>query len=165
MISLSWDTRPLEDPEAMRRSQSEQSAREKVGDGKLPNMYWVGVSNVFLTNIQNPGSNDYEASCDVFAYTHQAPNGNLWGPFSTYRDAHAFLDKLTDDMPWDNEYKEVQWNQVTIEDRLVGTIYEGIWREYYDTDESDEEPEASWDIIDDTRMVEEIMRERGAEFE
>jgi len=130
------------------------TAREMVGDGKLPNLYWVSMSSQFYTNKGN-ARNSFDWSGEV--YENFPDRFKMFGPFETFHEAK---DKLHDlrlehcriepEEPWPYYYT------VEIEDRFTGTLYSEGWLEHY--------PNSSWEVQDDTKYTRKAMEELGAEF-
>jgi len=114
-----------------------------VGDGKLPNMYWVSISNHYYYFDED--SNSLES------ITERDPDFKIEGGtvavFSTFREALEFADKNS----W-------QGDDITIEDRLTGQIWEQF--KFVHMIEKEE-----YETHDDTRWTKEHMKELGVEFE
>jgi len=112
-----------------------------VGDGNLPNVYWVSFSNYYY--VENEDG-------DMVSIDEIDPDfkgdGGVVAVFSTFRDAMNYIDKYQSDI------------HVMVEDRLTGVIWESYKYERIETVEH-------WDIIDDTAWTKKHMKEMGVEFE
>ena len=95
----------------MTQEQIKKMAREMVGDGQLPNMWFVTYGPYIMSSVN--GDVDYEQiegyDDDKDIYT--------FGPFSSYEAARTCYDLQ------DLDY-ETGVGQVFIEDRLCGTVTE-----------------------------------------
>ena len=146
-----------------------KTAREIVGDDKLPNKYWVSISDQWLTNKANKAnkeSNHYDWSGDVYKDLPEAYE--IYGPFDTFEQATEKFDELQNecDSP---ENVDSKFHSVQIEDRLTGTLYEGTWREtLYEKKYRGEKLRMvsfEWEVTDDTSFTRREMERRGATFE
>lgn len=126
--------------------------RDKIGDGKFPNQYWVSYSN------------DYEylhdGNCvgwigDLIP-TFKSKGKTIAKPFKTYAAAKRFCDY---EFSLGTEYAGVIVNRINIEDRLSGELYEKTRCLLPDSAEfMDEDRE-------DTGFTEEKMAKNGYKFE
>jgi hypothetical protein len=87
---------------------------EQIGDGKLPNKYWVSVHNNFFYESK-PGFWDWADGRDGFKV-----EGKTFGPFSTYAEAR----KLFDSIQAGELYDGIIVKGKTIEDRMSGEVAE-----------------------------------------
>jgi hypothetical protein len=155
-----------ESPEEMTSGDPEQMAREMVGDGNLPNKYWVYKDTQWYTNKDQDAeeSNVFDWSGEV--YEDVPDKSEFIGMFDTFEEAvHAakgeYLPSPEDD--WDD------FHNVYIEDRLSGTIFQGVWYEYVQTHDTRfkkgtfSEFEFEWS--DDSKYTKEEMERRGETFE
>lgn len=90
------------------------SARNKVGDGKTPNKYFVSVSNDYY--ITDPKENTLNWASESKSFKAE---GKTIKEFDNYQDAKAFAQsfKLGD------KSDGLEVNSVFIEDRLTGEVY------------------------------------------
>ncbi|MCK4545417.1 hypothetical protein KAU43_07750 [candidate division WOR-3 bacterium] len=120
-----------------------------VGDSKLPNYYWVSTSNHFYVyhpiDLEMVGIDEIDKDLlDKEDRDFQLKGGTV-AVFSTYREARDFAEMQSDD-------------NVTIEDRLSGVLYENRklkmqeWKEHFETHE-------------DTQFTRDTMRKKGVDFE
>jgi len=137
---------------------------EYVGDGKLPNLYWVSADHGYYYLFGNE-----LIECSEIDGEGCYGKGGTIGVYETFDEALRVADSLF----YSNEYSRV-W----IEDRLTGVIYE-MFKYYmihkgrtYDPDtgkvgenvyiiDTDNEYEEIWD---DTQFTIEHLRECGYEF-
>ena len=114
---------------------AQTTARKMVGDGKLPNKYWVSITDQWLTNKANKDekeNNNYDWSGSV--YNQELEAYECFGPFDTFAEAKAKADQLANEeiVSPEDEYEkkypgQKNYYSVQIEDRLTGTCYEGAW--------------------------------------
>jgi hypothetical protein len=86
----------------------------QIGDGKLPNKYWVSVHNNFFYESK-PGFWDWADERDGFKV-----EGNVVGVFSTYAKARELFDSI----PAGEVFDGVLVRGKTIEDRMSGEVAE-----------------------------------------
>lgn len=94
----------------------EQMAINQVGDGKVPNKFFLTLSNEMLINIPGTNSSNYATELDTPLVVVSA------GYFNTLPEAKAWVNENIDTM--DDDPKTVK--RVYIEDRLQGEVYEQI---------------------------------------
>jgi hypothetical protein len=147
----------------MKLSAAQKSARKMVGDGKSPNMYWVSGSVDWLTN--KSGSDGYDWASDH--YKLPKVKSELFGPFDTFEEAKAKAQEIADECAQPDELLE-SLHSVQIEDRLTGTLYEGVWVETWEKrqylTETVSEVSVDWEWMDDTSFTVETMQKRGETF-
>jgi hypothetical protein len=122
---------------------------KQIGDGKLPNRYWVSISE-----------NYYIQQGDYLNWISEAiPDYKVGGEtlvkLNTYTAARRWIDVH---LTLGYKYEEIQVNCITIEDRISGEIYSHI-QAFYPKEARVEDIEAV-----DTRFTAEKMAEAGQEF-
>jgi hypothetical protein len=130
----------------------------QVGDGELPNKYWVSKSNQFYTNKDSDESNDFNWSGEV--YPHQIDMHEELGVFHRFKDALRVAEALDLSSP---EVGLDDWHSVQIEDRLTGTCYAIVWYEHVDVMSGVKT--YSLETHNDTKFTKDNMREKGHTFE
>ena len=90
-----------------------------IGDGKLPNMFWVSLSNDYSYHHKDDRVNYIDWIGDIMP-SFKSEGKTIATPFSTYEEAKRFCDNLYLGLPCDNFIL----NRITIEDRLSGQVYE-----------------------------------------
>ena len=119
----------------------------QIGDGKLPNKYWVSISEDYLY--------ESEAHCWDWASDRGGkdanPKGKTLAVFSTYAKAREFFESI----PIGEDYEGVMVRSKTIEDRLSGEIAEETSRETT-TLEADE--------TENLEFTKKEMAKRGVKF-
>lgn len=121
------------------------SYKNLIGDGKFPNKYWVSESNDYL--IRETVNGDHLLT----SYSEKHPDYKLEGktypkPFKTFKEAECFANSLFD-------------NQITIEDRLSGQVYESVKIVCESCGKED------WETFYEIKYTKEIMEENGYKFE
>jgi len=157
-------------------SNAEITAREMVGDNKLPNKYWVSISDEWMSNKLHKddpeNNNSYDGSSEV--YDNLPENAyKLYGPFDTFAGAKEKMDELAEECssPEDDAKfpNQKNYHSVQMEDRLSGQIYTGEWYEHWYAKEYRGEKimevTFEWEWRRDTKFTEEEMAKRGATFE
>jgi len=138
----------------VRLDANEYNPVEMVGDGKLPNIYWVTASTYFKVLING---------CIEWADDLMKENNievKLFDPvpFSTFKEAvlYAKADVLGE------EPSEEYSNSIVIEDRLSGVVWETSLVAY---------PRKKWggwgfeiETYDDTKWTRDHMKELGEVF-
>ena len=122
---------------------------KQIGDGKLPNKYWVSISNDYL--YFNSKHNAWDWISDLQLVT---PQSKALVTFPTFKEAIEF----TFTLPFQNEYQNIQINTIVIEDRLSGEVYEKTL--YWNPLSGLCLPEERIDI----EFTKKAMEERGAIF-
>ena len=112
-------------------TKAEKNARAMVGDGKLPNRYFVILSPYFLTNKNNfkdeKISNCYDGSSEVYGESKLKCETF---EFRTFKEARNKAEELANErIVSPSEHEEDDFHSVFIEDRLSGEIYNGTWIE------------------------------------
>lgn len=129
----------------------------EVGDGMVPNMYWVSWSNDFY--ICKDGMCDWASDTVKFKVT-----GGTKGPFKTFSQAMRVLEDLAYENMEQSPRME-NMNFISVDDRLSGQIYERAIRAY--ETESMVGKGYSYEIESyrDTKFTEENLAKRGMRFE
>ncbi len=86
-----------------------------IGDGKLPNKYWVSVSNDYYYFNKETGGYDWISELKIFP-----EQGKTIKQFTTFANALKFVDE---ELPLNCDYDNVRVNTITIEDRLSGEVF------------------------------------------
>jgi hypothetical protein len=94
---------------------------KQIGDGKLPNKYWVSISEDFLYYDNYQGAFTWDSDRNPEAN----PKCRTIRVFKTYREARAFLDSL----PMGGYYDGILVNGAEIEDRITGEVANRVLRE------------------------------------
>jgi len=126
-----------------------------IGDGKLPNLYWVLWSNDFY--ICENGLCDWASGKIKIK-----PKGGSAGPFKTFKEALNYIERNIFISP---EPTEEGPNSVFVEDRITGQIWEqSIYAYKKDTLMG---PAYNFEIetVDDTKFTREYLEKKGLEFE
>lgn len=134
-------------------NKAEKSARMQGGDGKLPNLYWVSTADDWL-ECPDIDSNTFDWAHDIHKNLPQA-DGETFGPFKTFAEAEAKAEKLQH-----NDLVEIgtEGNKmVTIEDRLSGVIYEGVYSVWHTKQGPYTITHIEWDWRDDTGYTREKL--------
>jgi len=87
---------------------------KQIGDGNLPNKYWVSVSNDYY--YYNPEVEGWDWISDVQRFEVKTA---MLKCFTTYKSARAFIDSMHLGMEIDG----LTVNSIFIEDRLSGELY------------------------------------------
>lgn len=128
--------------------------KAQIGDDKLPNKYWVSVSNDFF--ICKNGVCDWASESLNFK-----PKGKTLKMFDTFIEALQYIDNnvFLSDVP-----KEDTDNFINIDDRISGEIWHsGIY--VYDSSQGlIKSKKIEYETYRDTRFTEDEMRKRGYEF-
>lgn len=101
----------------MRRSRqrsSRFSPRMNIGDGKIPNKYYVSASSDFL--VFKNGQGDWASEKLGF----KAKSIGKGKTFNKYKDAIKYADYLSEQFPENPDMNTL--NHVTVEDRLSGEV-------------------------------------------
>ncbi|MCR4334565.1 MAG: hypothetical protein NUV47_02470 [Patescibacteria group bacterium] len=124
----------------------------QIGDGKLPNKYWVTIHEDYHIMIER-GTLDWMSS-----YLKDfKPKGKTLPPVTTYKHAR----KIANEYYLGIEEDGIVVNTVSIEDRLSGQLYERS--QVFNpkgTKKMHEHEE-----FEDTRFTKEKMKEKGYIFE
>jgi len=92
---------------------------KQIGDGKLPNKYWVSISEdyYYYKNDEEGGVWTWLGDLGLFK-----PKGKTVALFDTYKEAREFVE----DIPFDYGHEEIHVNSIFIEDRLSGQVFEKV---------------------------------------
>ena len=91
-------------------------ARKQIGDGKMPNKYWVSISSDY--SYVDEGCIEYIG--DIYPeWEKKYSVGELLEVFSSYKEARRHANLYFIGM----SYKDYVVNRITIEDRLTGEVY------------------------------------------
>lgn len=139
---------------------AEKTAREQVGDGKLPNRYWVCIHSDWLEQSKE---HEYESARDLHPDMPAGKESKTFGPYATFRGAIKKAEELIQQEIGEPGLGDYQ--MVTIEDRISGTIWEGTYTVY-------KKQQGIYEILvfdfgrnDDSQYTRDEMAERGVEFE
>jgi len=96
-----------------------------IGDGKLPNLFWVSLSNDYSYSHKEKYK-DGEMCCidwigDIIP-TFKSKGKTIAKPFTSYELAKEFCDTLC--LGEKSDYGDFIVNRINIEDRLSGEVYE-----------------------------------------
>jgi hypothetical protein len=128
------------------------SHKTLIGDGKLPNLYWVSLSNDYLY-LHDGNCLDWIG--DLLKDGFKSIGKTFDMPFDTYKAAKEFCDGLYLGMPFENFII----NRINIEDRLSGELYEKTKVFNLYSGKITEQEYAT------TRYTEKAMKESGCKFE
>ena len=142
----------------MNKYGSEKSARAQVGDGKLPNKYWVCTSGEYYVNRFADGVSCSEWAGEVYP-DFKAEKGETYGPFDTFAEALAVYNDKRDYCA--EPTVENALHSLVIEDRISGEVYQGIWTEYTKKAGRYLIPSFQWSDYDETKFTREKL---GADF-
>ncbi len=142
----------------IKRNPKKTSYRNKIGDGKSPNMYWVSWGNDFY--ICKNGQCDWASDTQKFKSTGKTnPKG-----FKTFKEALQYIDNnvFISDVP-----KTDTINNITIEDRHSGQVWEQTIHAYQKKTEGIMSG-TGWkfeiETHQDTGFTKDEMEKRGEEF-
>ena len=151
-------------------SNVKQMASEMVGDGKLPNKYFVFENYEFYV-MEKPGRMDWAGDAG-FKFAEGESETSLDKPrmFDTYAEAKDYADSVELFEPEiDIKKKIVETNQahsITIEDRLSGELYMRTKELVFKKDRMGQEYfNDSEETFEDTKYTQEEMEKRGEVFE
>lgn len=94
----------------------------QIGDGGLPNKYWVTISNDYCVQAE-PGVLRWSGRSDVEMET--------FGPFDSYQEAMEVRNKLLGEITPPNIDG---FHSIFIEDRISGEIHYDVYVEYPPTE-------------------------------
>lgn len=164
---------PVKDPIA------ERSARRCVGDGKLPNKYYVTVSCDWMTNkidFDKAGiSNSFDWAGNAYPHLFKEEDikkrgdvGNTYGPFDTYDEAETYAGVIAELCVSPEHNSEVRPRCVIVEDRLTGQVLEGCfferWKKTSYLGIELISVTVEWQWQRDIKLTEDQMYKRGVEF-
>jgi hypothetical protein len=115
-----------------------------IGDGKLPNLFWVSLSNDYSYFHKEGKENHIDRIGDIIA-TFKSKGKTIAKPFASYRLAKEFCDSL---ILGDLNGFDFTVNRINIEDRLAGQVYEKT-KTFCPIDctvEEDEQQDVQWSI-------------------
>lgn len=114
-----------------------------IGDGKLPNKYWVFQYDQKYKRVKNK---DGSISIDIIEEDKTTPKKDSFiGEFKSYEEALKAIDKAY--LP-----------NVTIEDRLSGQVFEQMCIQCQECGKEE------YETYEDIRFTKEEMKKRGVEF-
>lgn len=122
---------------------------KQIGDGQLPNKYWVSIANDYY--YINDGVMDWISDKNLFEV-----KGKTIKVFSTYKAAQEFIN---DDLYLGMTYDDIKVNCISIEDRFTGQLYE-----QYRVFDAESATIEDYQIMEDTKFTVEAMAKLGAEF-
>jgi hypothetical protein len=99
---------------------TKKTYRDMIGDGKMPNKYWVALSNDYMYHHQDGKDNMVDWIGDIVP-TFKSEGLTIEKPFSTYEKAKKFCDEIV--IGEVCSYGFIV-NRINIEDRLSGELYE-----------------------------------------
>ena len=118
---------------------------KQIGDGKLPNRYWVSICNDFY--YQKEGVQEWASERDKFEI-----DCSTLAKFNTYKGAKDFV---LDELLLGTEYEGIMVNCITIEDRLSGQLYKEAMYEV---------PRLQAEHEEDLQFTIDEMKRRGVDF-
>lgn len=122
----------------------------QIGDGKLPNYYWVSISSdYYYQNTCDDGTHVWDWASD----RGEKCTGKTIKRFKTFQEALNFAEQLE----LNEEFNTILVRCISIEDRLSGQVWERALYEHKEV-RLDEE------TMSDTRFTEEKMKEQGYNF-
>lgn len=128
----------------------ENQARKQIGDGKLPNRYFVSISNDYHYYNKETESPEWAGERDP----NFKSEGGTIRVFNTYAKAREFVSTIGD------YFENIEIKTITIEDRLSGQVFERslsereVTRIEYDNEE-----------FETLGYTKEEMKKRGEYFE
>ena len=126
--------------------------KNKIGDGQLPNLYWITVSNDYAY-IHDSNCIDWVGDLILL---FKSKGKTIAKPFKTYAAAKRYCDyEFT--LGETCSFGFIV-NRINIEDRLSGQLYEKT--RIFDPDTADVR---DWEC-EDTGFTKETMEERGVNF-
>lgn len=128
-----------------------KSYKDKIGDGQLPNLYWVSLSNDY-EYLHDGNSIDWIG--DLFPFISKGKT--IRRPFKTYAAAKRFCDY---ELTLGETYQGIVVNRINIEDRLSGELYERTRLFYPETAEMTDY------ISENVRFTAEKINNSGGRFE
>lgn len=132
--------------------------QSQIGDGKLPNKYWVSYSNAFY--ICKEGSCDWADD----SINYKVTGKTLPIAYKTFREALQKARELSEEMTDKPEKSSI--NNIRIYDRLTGEVYEnGIFAYPVDVGLLTGGFKVEIEERIDTGFTENEMTKRGVRFE
>jgi hypothetical protein len=122
----------------------------QIGDGKLPNKYWVSISNDYY--YFNPEVHGYDWISDLKLFPVQS---RTIAVFPTFDEAIKFIDN---NLVLGGREDNINVNSISIEDRISGEVYHSTYEFYPPSGEISETGYTS------TEFTEKKMREKGIVF-
>jgi len=137
------------------RKKSVRINAANIGDGKLPNKYWVSVSNDFL--ICKKGVCDWASDSKKFKVT-----GKMVESFNTYNKA---LHYINDEVLFNDEPKKTGVNFAYIEDRISGEVFSYGYHSYSSKNDFFKSVEFELESREDYGFTKDEMAKKGVKFE
>lgn len=126
--------------------------RAEVGDGNLPNRYWVSIADDYYICATD---SDGAMCCDWKSEQLKTPvRAKTPRCCPTFAMALGFARSL----PFGDEYKGVRILSIVIDDRISGMVWEKTRHFFSETGTVHDEEN------DDTKFTRETMRKRGVRF-
>jgi len=127
--------------------------KQQIGDGNLPNKYWVRVSNDYSYKT----GNEINWIGDLIP-TFKSKGFTIAKPFKTYQGAKAYCDSLVLGAKISHNGKMYIVGRINIEDRLTGELYE------YTTLFNPETGQSEDLEYEDYNFTQRAMENRGVKF-
>jgi len=121
----------------------------QIGDGKLPNKYWVSICNDYYYN--NDGCLDWISNTKLFE-----SKSKVIKVFTTYKNAVTFINE---DLYLGMTYDDIKVNCISIEDRFTGQLYE-----QYRIFDAETATIDDYQINENTKFTVDAMTKLGATF-
>lgn len=128
--------------------------KDLIGDGKLPNRYWVSLSNDYSYVRTEKGANYIDWIGNIIP-SFKSKGKTIAKPFKTFRGALDFCNRLI--LGENNGFNFVV-NRINIEDRLSGQVYEKTFIFNPETAKIRE------DENNDSQYTQKAMAKKGVEF-
>ena len=127
----------------------------QIGDGKLPNKYWVSISNDYYYNNDNC-YNWISEKTKKFKF-----EGKTLKVFNTYKEAKAFFDSISIGA----SCGKIEVKSKSIEDRFTGQLTEEVYieREICPCCKREKNTEEIF-YNEDLKFTQKKMEELGTEF-
>jgi hypothetical protein len=130
----------------------ERAASQMVGDGQLPNRYFVTAA----TDYYVEGAEGRDWASQHRRDVADRMESQTWGPFETYREARETFDAI--DLAEPSARHRQVWTTKIIEDRLSGELAEQTMSEYM-------RPRYEAEFHEDLKWTKKSMHEAGERFE
>lgn len=127
------------------------SGRNLIGDGKIPNRYFVSISNDYYYFNSKVGGFDWISDLKLFKV-----KSKIIKNFATYKQAINFIDN---DLYLGMEYGGIKVQSIFIEDRLSGELYH-----QYNSFDAENCHIEQYQIHEDTRFTKEELEKRSIKF-
>ncbi len=122
----------------------------QIGDGKVPNRYWVSISEDYYIFNEKVGGMDW-----ISDHLHLKPKGATIEVFPSFRMARGWVNN---NLYLGMKYDDIIANCITIEDRISGQVFEMV-KSFFPEIASVEEEQ-----FEDIRFTEEALKKRGLKF-